>query len=49
MYRTNVEEAAPVVQRLLTHLAGCIRHPGLAGSQARTAIGQTPPLPSYRF
>ena len=41
MYRTDVEEAAPIVQRLLTHLAGCIPPSGLAGSQARTAIGDT--------
>lgn len=41
MYRTDIEEAAPIVLRLLTHLAACIPPAGLAGSQARTAIGDT--------
>ena len=41
MYRTDVLEAAPIVLRLLNHLAACIPAAGVGGSSARTAIGDT--------
>jgi prophage DNA circulation protein len=41
MYKTDIAEAAPIVQRMLTHLAACIPPAWLAGSQARTALGDT--------
>jgi prophage DNA circulation protein len=39
MNRLDVNEAAPIVLRLLKNLSGCIVSSGLSGSQARTAIG----------
>ena len=39
MNRSDVNEAVPIVLRLLKNLSGCIASSGLPGSQARTAIG----------
>ena len=41
MKRADAKEAAPIVSRMLTNLAACVPPAGLAGSQARTAIGDT--------
>jgi prophage DNA circulation protein len=41
MYRTDVLDAAPIVLRLLNHLAACIPAAGIEGAAARTAIGDT--------
>jgi prophage DNA circulation protein len=39
MNRADAQDAAPIVLRLLGNLAACIPAAGLAGSQARTALG----------
>ena len=41
MKRADAKEAAPIVSRMLTNLAACVPPSGVAGSQARTAIGDT--------
>ena len=41
MKRADAKEAAPIVSRMLTNLATCVPPAGVAGSQARTAIGDT--------
>ena len=41
MKRADAKEAAPIVSRLLTNLVACVPPSGVAGSAARTAIGDT--------
>ena len=41
MKRTDASEAAPIIDRLLANLAGTVPPQGIAGSEARTAIGDT--------
>ena len=41
MNRADIKEAAPIVLHMLKNLSGCVPPAGLAGSQARTAIGDT--------
>jgi prophage DNA circulation protein len=41
MKRLDAEEAAPIVQRMLQNLVGTVPAKGRAGSDARTAIGDT--------